>query len=602
MVRAQEVLILESMMPPDGYTLEVLLGSTYSLSPAVLLSVAAVTTSGDRELGKASFDDLTKEEKRSIVLDGLRKILLFCDRQGALQGSKKTLSEMEILAMDTVVKERGRDSHGQGSLHSKFLLGIYKENSGQKRVGRFYLGSQNLTLATFGEFGAVYELLPQKQASEFNESLVDFLNYLRQAEVPRDHEKLKPLTRGLSLVKKYRLAPKDREVRLLWQGRIATKGQKIRSLLALLEPFLKQGWTQSYIHSPWVRAPIVNEFLKLLGPSHRMQIRCLKEPKLTYSSQVLYDLFHSVDGKLRANYSHQKVYLFTKAKDALLVFGSANFTGHGMGLVGGPHQPNVETLILCPVQAKNFAYLKEMQCKEPDLDEPLMEREEDARDRDQRFLDSVSVSFCWDAKGEKLCYEIQAQGLEDEAPSEFEVAHLLLEPSPLTGVAEIPVFRGQMPMNIEVSFPRTRMNELSSIIAIRCRESGAESHQTVDLDAEIYEERRNLSFLQYKKSEFLSSLAALMEFPLSNDNDHEEEEVPRNETRLQKFLEGMKLEKYALRMRRLKAEDRTLFDLRLKRIRNLIAEPFRNHELADNPDLIRLCRILEGIHEAIERT
>ena len=242
-----EVRLLEALIPPPDFELVGLVGTTYSLSPAVFLAiVSAASFDWTSRGGSVGFDSLTKEEWRALILEKRQNCLMFVDHHGAFETGAGGLKPLETVSLDQVIKKRGRDTHQGGSLHSKLIVALYR-NSKNIVIGRIYVGSKNFTSSQMQEFGVVYDVRRAARSPGnrlFVEPLIEYLEYLRNEEGsgtgPR---RLHPINQALELLDRIAVCGR-RLVRISLAG--SSRGQETnyiarRAIAASVET--EVGWS-----------------------------------------------------------------------------------------------------------------------------------------------------------------------------------------------------------------------------------------------------------------------------------------------------------------------------------------------------------------------
>jgi hypothetical protein len=498
---------------------------------------------------------------------------------------------------------RGRDTHRGGSLHSKLILALYKNSKGIA-IGRIFVGSKNFTSSQMQEFGVVYDLGPAARSSahrSFVKPLAQYLEYLRDEEgAGTEAHRLRPINRALELLRTEALTVDDASCTFQWQGR-QEKTRPRRSLAEQLKHLLTQKWDAIYVHSPWTRQSAVRHFAEAVRdvPIH---IACLKEPGLSTLKRpnIRYQLSHSASGYVPAGQSHSKIYLFARRDQSVLVFGSANLTPDGWGLAIPGCRPNAEILVSAQVRAKDYGYLMQIGGQMEEL--ASTKSGPTAQEEALSLLNAIRVGVRFIRDPPHLRYEIEQRDVVDGFQARLVIAHVLIETSGAETESEIPICEGwPLPLNAEIPWARSEWYRVSSLIRISCPAYAVETHLVVDLDSEIYEGRGRLRALQYKANEILESLARLMEVvlpPISSphdgsDNNYREE--------LAVLLDGMRVERYAYKMSRLRLRERTTFLKTVDRVTRVLTAAKADATLSSEPRFRKLIQSVESIHAALLR-
>jgi hypothetical protein len=599
-----EVRLLEALIPPPDFELVSLVGTTYSLSPAVFLAiVSAASFDWNSRGGSVGFDSLTKEEWRALILEKRQNCLMFVDHHGALEAGAGGLRPLEMVSLDQVIKKRGRDTDEGGSLHSKLIVALYR-NSKDVVIGRVYVGSKNFTTSQMQEFGVVYDLrhAPKSPSSRtFIEPLVKYLEYLKDEEgSAMGTSRLRPINQALAMLRTQDLSMDDASSAFYWQGR--ERGKKAGpSLAAQLQHFLKQRWDGVFVHSPWTRQSAVRHFADPM-PNVPIHIACLKEPGLSTFKHphVRYQLSYSASGHVQPHQSHAKVYFFSRGDNSLLVFGSANLTPDGWGLAVPKSRTNAEILVSSKIKAKDYRYLSEIRGRMEDLVsiKPGPTIQEDVLS----LLNAIQVRVSFIREPAQLRYEIDPRGKLDGFTDTVVIAHGLIETFGQESTGEIAVCEGwPIPGEQTVAWDRSELYRVSSLIRICCPAYAVETHLIVDLDAEFYEGRGRLRALQYKPSEILASLAQLMNITLPLIPASPGHGGGNHYQQLAALLDGMRAERYAYKMARLKTREPTTYQKTVERVTKLITAAKADETLFGESRFKKLLQALECIHANLAR-
>jgi hypothetical protein len=572
------------------------------LDPGVLLAIqSAASIDWNDRGGTIEFDGLTKEEWRSLIAEKLSDCLMFVDHHGAFESSGGALKPMEKTALDRVVKFLGRDTNSGGSLHSKLILALFK-NSKDRVCGRLFIGSKNFTRSQMQEFGAVYDLNQDGKPGgdrTFTNSLRGYLEYLRDFEAPGVPQlKLAPLIKAIEILRTKPLYLSDSSCSFHWQGRDA---EQRRTLAAQLAPLLDRKWTAAFFHSPWTRAAAVASIVDKLG-GIPVRIACLKEPGLSTLKRpnVRYQLSYSGSGLVQSHQSHSKVYLFADGAKSMLVFGSANLTPDGWGLRTSGCRPNAEILMSLRVHEADYRQLSNIHGAVEDIS--AKKKTPDEQEEVLSFLNSIAVRVSFDRKQANLLYEIDVRTPVPGFEKPVVIRHDLIEAAEGQSAEDILVFEGwPLPHELKVPWLRADLYLVSSLVRISCPLLGVETHLVVDLDTEFYEGRARLRVLQYQATEILQSLGQLMQVTLAAAPTKCETGFGDYHERLSALIDGLRVERYAYRMARLKKREPSRFRKTIERVDKLLAVAREDESLAQEHRLQKLIGVLNDIHDDLAR-
>jgi hypothetical protein len=600
-----EVRLLEALIPPPDFELICLVGTTYSLSPAVFLAiVSAASFDWASRGGSVGLDSLTKEEWRALILEKRQKCLMFVDHHGAFDTGAGGLRPLEKVSLDQVIKKRGRDTHQGGSLHSKLIVALYR-NSKKVVIGRIFVGSKNFTSSQMQEFGVIYDLRQAARSAGNRllvEPLVKYLEYLRDEEgLGTGARRLQPINQALDLLGTEPLYVDDASCAFHWQGRQQGKKQT-KSLAEQLQHLLRQKWDRVFVHSPWTRQSAVRHFAEPM-PNVPIHIACLKEPGLSTFKRpnVRYQLSYSASGRVQPHQSHAKIYLFSRRESSILVFGSANLTPDGWGLAVPGCRPNAEILVSTKVKAKDYRYLSEIGGRMEDLTPtkpgPTVQEEV------LSLLNAIEVRVSFIREPGHLRYEIKPGRELDGFKEKVLIAHVLIEISGNETSGEISIWDGwPLPSGAVVPWPRADLYRVSSLIRICCPTHAVETHLIVDLDSDFYEGRVRLRALQYKAKEILESLAQLMDVVLPVTSSPPGGKEGGHHEQLLALLDGTKAERYAYKMSRLKRREPNTYQRTIDRVIKLITAAKADEGLIGDPRFKKLIETVECIHGELART
>lgn len=602
MANLPEVCLLECLMPPPGYELLSMVGSTYSMAPSVLLAMVVAANSPRQVDEHFSLEERSKEEILDAVQKGPRRSLFFCDHHGCLQ-EDRAMSAHERLVLRSVVKKEGRANNICGSLHSKVVFALFHDGERTYRA-RVYIGSKNLTDTLFDEFGLVAELEQTDALSdEFTHSLTGFLQYLQDWEAARVQvaDKLQPLRKALNVMREKRFRCVIPGARFHWQGRLLRQDQRPTwtSLAITVPAWLERGPPNAvHIHSPWVRQSALQYLMRSCGETTSFYVRCLDDRRMSTGgeSRVRFDLYHGSGGNLQPHQSHAKIYLFQWRRNVLLAFGSANLTGDGWGLEAPGNRPNAEVLITLPGDLR--AYQQLMVDGQPLQARSAEPRKNEAVDYALEILEAIRVDLDYDAETEMLCYRFDWP--VDHSLSFVKISHDLVEDT--DGRSELVVWD-------EPRFPRDNLVRhgwridqlylLSPVLRLFDPASGAMVHIVLDLDIRFFDLKGQLKCMQYTTAEFVQSLANLMEVPLSGVRGRRQPGFPVDDDLVSRFIEGLRLERYLYRMARLKHTAPKDYAAAIDRVSRLLKLKADDPSLVSSP-LIDAIRAIQRAHEVLD--
>jgi hypothetical protein len=597
-----EVRLLEALIPPADFELSCLVGTTYSLDPGVFLAIlSAASIDWTNRGGSIGFDNLTKEEWRSLILENRNSCLMFVDHHGAFETAGGGLRPLEKLSLDQIIKSRGRDNQDGGSLHSKLIVALYK-NSKDKFVGRVFVGSQNFTRSPMREFGAVYDLRYSSESGanrSFTNSLCRYLEYLRDVEVEAvGSRKAAPLDKAITLLRTKSLCVDDPSGAFHWQGRGAKASESLATQLA---PSLDKTWEAAFLHSPWTRTTAVKYIADRLQDVP-IRIACLKEPRLSTLNRpnVRYQLSHSASGLVQPHQSHSKVYFFKNGTNSMLIFGSANLTPDGWGLWTAGCRPNAEILVSSRVKAADYGYLTDIGGSAEDLKPTQCDPTE--QEEGLSLLNSIVVRVSFNRERAQLLYQISISSVLAGFNSPLSISHDVIESTEGDVAKDIEVYRGwPLPTEIEVPWSRGELYRVSSLIRIRCPDLSIETHLVVDLDSEFYEGRARLRALQYKAREILESLAQLMNVTLPPTPVSPTDSSGGHYEKLSTLCDGLRVERYSYKMARLKKREPINYSRTIERVNRLLTAAKVDESLSGELRLKRLISVVEDIHDDLAR-
>jgi hypothetical protein len=218
------------------------------------------------------------------------------------------------------------------------------------------------------------------------------------------------------------------------------------------------------------------------------------------------------------------------------------------------------------------------------------------------ILNAIQVRVSFIREPAQLQYEIDQRGKLDGFTETVVIAHGLLETSGNEATGEIAVCEGwPLPRERTVPWARSELYRVSSLIRICCPAYAVETHLIVDLDAEFYEGRGRLRALQYKPNEILSSLAQLMNVTLPLMTSPPDHSGGSHYEQLAALLDGMRAERYAYKMSRLKTREPTTYQRTVERVSKLITAAKADETLFGDSQFRKLLQALECIHGELAR-
>lgn len=603
MAEVNTINLLGAFAPPVGYELAGLVATTYSLNPTVLLAIlASCALPLDEKTQSHDIETLSKEERVELVTKALEKCVFLCDHHGRFE-TTKDLNVWDKLSLDSVIKFAGRDSHKSGSLHSKIILAIYKDHK-ERVCGRLYIGSKNFTLSNCKEFGAIYDLQPD-QNKLFHQDLVSFLSYLSSDEINNTSSTNRlsnRFTNVIQMVQKNALSVTDQSLRLFWQGRFRKKNDN--TIANQMKKVLDQPWDSLYIHSPWSRKNAIQYFLDALPKSCDIFVKCLNEPRLSTvkSERVEYLYSTSANGEIASWQSHAKIYLLVKGQRIGMLFGSANCTKDGLG-VGSTK--NTEILIYTEKDLSNYKEL----CfnGQTEDDEKIPRYKDTLADKVLCFINSIQIHVTFIKHRNVLKYEISIAEPSKISGLRLTIDHELLEPAVEKSENEttnsLRVFMGaKFPEEFEFNLPHSCKHRLSRLLTITGRWStgSISTHLVVDLDSSLYEGREKLSALQFKKSELIQSLADALNIFVPGEDSEPPKEGPGGSRTIAAILEGIRVERYALLMAKLKIRQPLVFASRMNRTNRLLDRVEKSQDFKHEKAFKNLINALRGVHVLLD--
>ncbi len=166
----------QMLVPPDGYTLDLAVGTTYSLDLETLMAVSIA-------LGIQESTDSSLTNNPFAVLKSLQglsdKMLVFCEA-GQIAAMQPEKSPLMLLLDKIIVPVKLREMEGKGfpSFHPKTWTLQYSDAEGN-RLYRFIVLSRNLTFDRSWDVAVSLNGKDTKKEQATSIPIVDFLNYLK---------------------------------------------------------------------------------------------------------------------------------------------------------------------------------------------------------------------------------------------------------------------------------------------------------------------------------------------------------------------------------------------------------------------------------------
>ncbi len=169
------------LMPPNGYTLEAAIGTTYSLDLEALTAISislGLDEETDSEFTKNPISLLNALQKVSD------KILIFCEAgQTKLPANQSALFLLLEKMIVPVTLPFDKEIRGYPSFHPKMWLLMYQNNIGNKAY-RFVVLSRNLTFDRSWDIAVKLDGKKGKKEADTSRPIVDFLGFLNEQIKP----------------------------------------------------------------------------------------------------------------------------------------------------------------------------------------------------------------------------------------------------------------------------------------------------------------------------------------------------------------------------------------------------------------------------------
>ena len=355
------------LVPPVGYTLDLAVGTTYSLDLETLMAVSialGIQESTDSSLSNNPFAILKS-------LQGLSdKMLVFCEA-GQIAAMQPQKSPLMLLLDKMIVPVKLREMKGKGfpSFHPKTWTLQYSDAEGN-RLYRFIVLSRNLTFDRSWDVAVSLNGKDTKKEQATSIPIVDFLNYLKYNAlegVSLKTEKrciLNSLIQDLPYVL-FSLDDKrflDFEIIPLGIGQVNINDDPLiwdsfHDLL-VFSPFISSGVMRSFDERKMLKdtrrhlITRTSELHKIAGKLDTFRVYTLKDT-VVEGEEIVSD---EETEKIQQQDIHAKMYLMTKGSRSSLYLGSMNASENGL------HR-NVEMLL----RLSGYRYYLNMDAIESDL-------------------------------------------------------------------------------------------------------------------------------------------------------------------------------------------------------------------------------------------
>lgn len=329
------------LMPPQGYELDMAVGTTYSLDLEAL-TLATIS------MGVGEETDSLLSDNPVCLLNALRrvtdKVVLFHEAGRILMPSNKKNSSLYQLLEKMVVPVtlKAKDNESYPAFHPKMWLLAYKRINGRERVFRLVVMSRNLTFDRSWDVVVAFDGTPTGEDRHVAKPIVAFLNFLKRQT--KEDERQSKIVEALA----YYVKSVD----------FCTEGSKFQSLEVLplgigrnrydmnADRWLgTEGETfhEVAIMSPFLSPDIIERFNKekrtLTGCKRTLIARRSELGKLSEKSAGNFELWalknDVIDGEdalsddapdKQQQDIHAKVFCISKGSEAWLYLGSMNAT------------------------------------------------------------------------------------------------------------------------------------------------------------------------------------------------------------------------------------------------------------------------------------
>lgn len=357
----------QMLVPPVGYTLDLAVGTTYSLDLETLMAVSialGIQESTDSSLTNNPFAILKS-------LQGLSdKMLVFCEA-GQIAAMQPEKSPLMLLLDKMIVPVKLREVKGMGfpSFHPKTWTLQYSDAEGN-RLYRFIVLSRNLTFDRSWDVAVSLGGKDTKKEQASSAPIVDFLNFLKYNAlegVSLKTEKrriLNALIQDLPYVQ-FSLDDKrflDFEIIPLGIGKDSIDDDPLMwdsfHDLLVFSPFLSGGVMRSFDERKMLKdtrrhlITRTSELHKIAGKLDTFRVFTMKDT-VVEGEEIVSD---EETEKIQQQDIHAKMYLMTKGSRSSLYLGSMNASENGL------HR-NVEMLL----RLSGYRYYLNMDAIESDL-------------------------------------------------------------------------------------------------------------------------------------------------------------------------------------------------------------------------------------------
>lgn len=355
------------LVPPVGYSLDLAVGTTYSLDLETLMAVSialGIQESTDSSLTNNPFAILKS-------LQGLsEKMLVFCEA-GQIAAMQPEKSPLMLLLDKMIVPVKLREMKGKGfpSFHPKTWMLQYSDAEGN-RLYRFIVLSRNLTFDRSWDVAVCLDGKDTKKEQETSAPIVDFLNFLKYNAlegVSMKTEKrriLNSLIQDLPYVQ-FSLDDKrflDFEIIPLGIGQDNIDDDPLMwdsfHDLLVFSPFLSSDVMRSFDERKMLKdtrrhlITRTSELHKIAGKLDTFRVFTMKDT-VVEGEEIVSD---EETEKIQQQDIHAKMYLMTKGSRSSLYLGSMNASENGL------HR-NVEMML----RLSGYRYYLNMDAIESDL-------------------------------------------------------------------------------------------------------------------------------------------------------------------------------------------------------------------------------------------
>lgn len=355
------------LVPPVGYTLDLAVGTTYSLDLETLMAVSialGIQESTDSSLTNNPFAILKS-------LQGLsEKMLVFCEA-GQISAIQPEKSPLMLLFDKMIVPVKLREMKGKGfpSFHPKTWTLQFSDAVGN-RLYRFIILSRNLTFDRSWDVAVCLDGKDTKKEQETSAPIVDFLNFLKYNAlegVSMKTEKrriLNSLIQDLPYVQ-FSLDDKrflDFEIIPLGIGQDNIDDDPLMwdsfHDLLVFSPFLSSDVMRSFDERKMLKdtrrhlITRTSELHKIAGKLDTFRVFTMKDT-VVEGEEIVSD---EETEKIQQQDIHAKMYLMTKGSRSSLYLGSMNASENGL------HR-NVEMML----RLSGYRYYLNMDAIESDL-------------------------------------------------------------------------------------------------------------------------------------------------------------------------------------------------------------------------------------------